>query len=54
MKETHNKETNKEDKYETIDTIYNKEEDKYELMNLDCKTLTPDPYNPDQVIDSND
>ena len=37
-----------------MDTIYNKEEEKYERMNLDSEQSTPDPHNPDQVIDSDD
>ena len=37
-----------------MDTIYNKEEDQYEGTTLDSETLTPDPPNPDQVIDSDD
>ena len=35
LKATHNKETNEEDKDETMDTSYNKEEEKYEGMTVD-------------------
>ena len=53
-KETHNTETNKTDKYETMDTSYNKKEDEYEGMTLDSETSTPDPPTPDQVMYSDD
>ena len=50
MKVTHTKETNKEDKDETMNTSYNKEEDKDEGITLDSKPSTPDPPNLGQVI----
>ena len=37
LKTTQDKETNKEDKDDTMGTSYNKEEDKYEGMTLDSK-----------------
>ena len=37
MKVTHTKETNKEDKDETMNTSYNKEEDDDRGMNLDSE-----------------
>ena len=37
-----------------MDTIYNKDEEEVEGINLDSKTSTPDPPNPGQVIDSDD
>ena len=37
-----------------MDTRYNKEEEEDEGITLDSETSTPDPPNPDQVIDSDD
>ena len=37
-----------------MDNRYNKEEDKYEGITLDCEKSTPDQPNTDQVIDSDD
>ena len=54
LRSTHNKDTNKEYKDETMYTIYNKEEDKYEEITLDYKPSIPDSPNPYQVIDSDD
>ena len=39
-------------KKKTMDTSYNKEKDEDEGMTIDSKPSTPDPTNPDQVIDS--
>ena len=54
MKATHNKETNKEDTDETMDTSYNEKEDEDERMTLDSKTSTPDQTNHGQLIESDD
>ena len=53
-KAAHTKETNKEDKGDKMDTIYNKEEEKDEGMTLDSGPSTPDPPNPDKLIGSDD
>ena len=37
-----------------MDTIYNKDEEEVEGINIDSKTSTPYPPNPGQVIDSDD
>ena len=45
LKATYNKKTNEEDKYETMESSYNKEEDEDEGMTLDSEPSTPDPIN---------
>ena len=54
LKATQNKETNKEEKYETMNTSYDKKEDEDEGMTLEYEPSTPDPTNTDQVIDNYD
>ena len=54
LKVTHAKETNEEDKDETMYTSYNKEEDNDKGMTLDSGPSSPDPPNLGQVIYSDD
>ena len=50
LKVTHTKEINEEDRGYTMDTSYNKEENKDEGMTLDSEPSTPDPPNPGHII----